>query len=160
MGYKTQSLVKNGKKIIIAAIVVLFVLTIFFSTLITVSIVEAKTNGQFDFMKFIDTSIAKSLNVGENLKISLSPAYSGTFFKVEGYILVLILIFCSIGLIKSMPKNEYTDIEHGSSDWCNGKEQYKILSPNKGILLAEKHYLPVDKRGNVNVLVVGRFWFW
>ena len=31
---------------------------------------------------------------------------------------------------------------------------------NKGIILAEKHYLPVDKRGNVNVLVVGRFRFW
>ena len=30
----------------------------------------------------------------------------------------------------------------------------------KGIILAENHYLPVDKRGNVNVLVVGRFWFW
>ena len=40
------------------------------------------------------------------------------------------------------------------------EEQYKILSPKKGILLAEKNYLPVDKRGNVNVLIVGRFWFW
>lgn len=56
-------------------------------------------------------------------------------------------------------KNEYSDIEHGSSDWASG-EQYSVLSPKKGILLAEKHYLPVDKRGNVNVLVVGRFWFW
>lgn len=58
-----------------------------------------------------------------------------------------------------MPKNEYTDIEHGSSDWAAGGEQYSILSNKKGILLAEKHYLPVDKRGNVNVLVVGRFRF-
>lgn len=56
-------------------------------------------------------------------------------------------------------KNEYSDIEHGSSDWASG-EQYSVLSPKKGILLAEKHYLPVDKRGNINVLVVGRLWFW
>ena len=58
-----------------------------------------------------------------------------------------------------MPKHDYADIEHGSSDWAND-EEYSVLSKNKGILLAEKHYLPVDKRGNVNVLVVGRFWFW
>ena len=38
-------------------------------------------------------------------------------------------------------------------------EQYSVLSKHKGILLAENHYLPVDKRGNVNVLVVGRIWF-
>ena len=55
-------------------------------------------------------------------------------------------------------KNEYTDIEHGSSDWAEG-EQYSVLSKKKGIVLAEKHYLPVDKRGNVNVLVVGRIRF-
>ena len=55
--------------------------------------------------------------------------------------------------------NNYLDIEHGSSDWASG-EQYSVLSKNKGILLAEKHYLPVDKRGNVNVMVVGRFRFW
>ena len=58
-----------------------------------------------------------------------------------------------------MPKHDYAVIEHGSSVWANGDE-YSVLSKNKGILLAEKHYLPVDKRGNVNVLVVGRFWFW
>lgn len=58
-----------------------------------------------------------------------------------------------------MPKNEYTDIEHGSSEWASG-EQYSVLSKNKGILLAENHYLPVNKRGNTNVLVVGRFRFW
>ena len=35
-----------------------------------------------------------------------------------------------------------------------------VLSKNKGIVLAEKNYLPLDKRGNVNVLVVRRFWCW
>ena len=55
---------------------------------------------------------------------------------------------------------EYEDIENGSSDWCENGEQYKVLSKNKGIVLAEKNYLPLDKRGNVNVLVVRRFWCW
>ena len=65
-----------------------------------------------------------------------------------------------IGFIKTAPKSEYSDIEQGSSDWATGGEQYKVLSRNKGILLAENNYLPVDKRGNVNVLVVGRIRFW
>ena len=39
-------------------------------------------------------------------------------------------------------------------------DNLKILSKNKGIILAEDNYLPLDKRGNVNVLVVGRFRFW
>ena len=46
------------------------------------------------------------------------------------------------------------------SDWSQRGEQYRILSNKKGIILGENNYLPVDKRGNVNVLVVGRFWFW
>ena len=41
-----------------------------------------------------------------------------------------------------------------------GGEEYRVLNKHKGILLARDHYLPIDKRGNINVLVVGRFWFW
>ena len=65
-----------------------------------------------------------------------------------------------VGIAKAFPKHEYEDIENGSSDWSEGGEQYKVLSKNKGIVLAEKNYLPVDKRGNVNVLVVRRIWCW
>ena len=54
-----------------------------------------------------------------------------------------------------MPKHRYDDIEHGSSDWSSHGEQYQILNRKEGIILAENNYLPVDKRGNVNVLVVG-----
>ena len=46
--------------------------------------------------------------------------------------------------------------------FCSDLERtlIKILDKNKGIVLAENNYLPVDKRGNVNVLVVGRIRFW
>ena len=71
------------------------------------------------------------------------------------YLLIII-----VSIIKNAPKNEYSDIEHGSSDWSQRGEQYQVLSKNKGIILAENNYLPVDKRGNVNVLVVGRIRFW
>ena len=68
--------------------------------------------------------------------------------------------FAIVGLSKAFPKHGYEDIENGSSDWSENGEQYAILSRKKGIILAEKNYLPVDKRGNVNVLVVRRFWCW
>ena len=73
-------------------------------------------------------------------------------FLVAG---IIFAIFFIVGVARSAPKNEYTDFEHGSSDSDAGKEEYQVLSKNKGILLAQNHYLPVDKRGNVNVLVVG-----
>lgn len=98
-------------------------------------------------------------NFGSNISLAFSENYIKTFLKTELY-LTIVLAFCTIiGIIKTLPKHDYANIEHGSSDWAHG-EQYSILSKNKGILLAENHYLPVDKRGNVNVLVVGRFWLW
>ena len=115
--------------------------------------------GVFDFGKFVENMFSYLLDIGGNLEKVFTSDYIGTFFKINGWFTIGLLFFAVIGFTKVMPKNEYTDIEHGSSDWATG-EQYEVLSKNKGILLAEKHYLPVDKRGNVNVLVVGRFWFW
>lgn len=65
-----------------------------------------------------------------------------------------------IGMRKLKPKSEYEDIEHGSSGWAEHGEQYKVLSNKEGIILAEENYLPLNKQGNVNVLIVGRFWCW
>ena len=64
-------------------------------------------------------------------------------------------VVLTIGIFKLMPKHRYDDIEHGSSDWSEHGEQYQVLSKKSGIILAENNYLPLDKRGNVNVLVVG-----
>lgn len=89
-----------------------------------------------------------------------TPEYFGTFFKSVRIVIYLYILFASIGFFKAIPKHEFDDIEHGSSKWSEGGEQYAILSRKKGIILAEKNYLPVDKRGNVNVLVVRRFWCW
>ena len=66
----------------------------------------------------------------------------------------------TIGIVKAVPKHEYEGIENGSSDWCSNGEEYSILNSREGIILAEREYLPVNKRGNVNVLVVGRIWCW
>ena len=40
------------------------------------------------------------------------------------YLQYFMQYFMTIGLARSAPKNEYTDMEHGSSDWSKNGEQY------------------------------------
>lgn len=84
----------------------------------------------------------------------------GQFFGVLWKFTLVYMLAVIMGITKALPKHEYDGIENGSSDWCVNGEQYKVLNNKEGIILAEKNYLPVDKRGNVNVLVVGRIRFW
>ena len=86
--------------------------------------------------------------------------YLDTYVNAVGITAGIGMLCALMGLVKAIPTHEYEDIENGSSDWCEGGEQYKILNKKKGIVLSEKNYLPVDKRGNVNVLVVRRVWCW
>lgn len=158
MNYKIKNTLKKSKSILIVVAILWILLSIVFVAPLTVSIVEATENGIFNFGNFIEILFKTITTIGENLGKIFKSAYIGTFIKSEGYFCIVLLFFTVIGFVKSMPKNEYTDIEHGSSDWASG-EQYSVLSKKKGIILAENHYLPVDKRGNVNVLVVGRIRF-
>lgn len=160
MNYKIEGAIKKNKKSFIVFIVLWVILAIVLVSPFCYSLHVAGQNGGFDITTFLET-FSKSM---------MEPF--GTMGKVfsEGIIsdyiskLLVITIFYSafffIGFVKSAPKNRYTDIEHGSSDWSQHGEQYSILNRNKGIILAENNYLPVDKRGNVNVLVVGRIRFW
>lgn len=159
MNYKIKSALKKSKMALIIAAAIWIVLSILLSAPIAVSIKEATINGVFDSNQFFEVLFSKFNAIGSNMSKIFLPGYSQIYWKVEGYVTIGVLIMLVVGILKSMPKNEYTDIEHGSSDWASG-EQYSVLSKKKGILLAENHYLPVDKRGNVNVLVVGRFRIW
>ncbi len=86
--------------------------------------------------------------------------YLPAFLNALKWYILILGLFALVGIIKSFPKHEFQDIENGSSDWSENGEQYAVLSKNKGIILAEKNRLPVDKRGNVNVLVVRRIRCW
>jgi len=160
MNYKIEKALKKSKKAFLIAGIIWVVLSILLISPISVSIVDATEEGVFNFNRFLDNMFSNMGTIGSNLgKVLGDGDYIGTFWKVQGYFIIALLICAAVGLFKSMPKNEYTDIEHGSSDWATG-EQYSVLNKKKGILLAENHYLPVDKRGNTNVLVVGRIWIW
>ena len=158
MNYKVKGALRKSKNVIIVTVILWFLLTIVLVSPLTVTIVESTENGLFNLDKFMTNIFFQMGEITENLGKILTLNYAKTFWKAEGYLSVVMLLFFAVGFVKSMPKNEYTDIENGSSDWARG-EEFSVLSKKKGILLAENHYLPVDKRGNVNVLVVGRFRF-
>lgn len=159
MGDKIKRGLKKSKKKIIVAVILWIILSIVFVAPMTISIKDAMSGEQFDWAVFF-TSVGNQVTKPfSSLSISLTTDYFGTFFDIMWKFTIAYIIILTIGIAKAIPKNEYSDIEHGSSDWSEG-EEYKVLSKNKGIILAEKEYLPVDKRGNVNVLVVGRLRFW
>ena len=154
--YKIKYALKKGKAILIVCAILWVILSIVLIAPGAISVVEHK-----DFEKtIVEYYIDIVGNIFGNLINVFKGKYILTFLKGELYLAVVLLGLGIVGLLKTLPKNEYTDIEHGSSDWATGGEQYQILSNKKGIILAEKNYLPVDKRGNVNVLIVGRFWCW
>ena len=160
MGYKIKEGIKKSKWVFIIFSILWVVLSIVLTTSITVSLVESQSADKAGMAgNFIENFVKNIGDIGGNLGKSFTAEYLPTFWKIELRLTAVLFLCVIIGIIRSMPKNEYSGIESGSSDWATG-EQYSVLSKRKGILLAENHYLPVDKRGNVNVLVVGRFWFW
>ena len=159
MGYKLNKALKDSKKSIIIIAVLWVILSIVFVAPISYSIGEASKSGAFNmtfFLELVFSELTSFTSIGR----VFAQGYIGVFGKTLVYFSVIYIIFALIGLFKSRPKSEYTDIEHGSSDWSEHGEQYTVLNKNKGIILAQDNYLPIDKRGNVNVLVVRRFWFW
>ncbi len=154
MNYKVRKTLKDNRKNMVVIGVLWIILTIILVSPIAKAIVDSTDNGVFVFGKFLGQVFNDIVSFNSITQV-FNAAYIGTFFKTLLWFSIFYAICTTIGLFRSKPKSEYADIEHGSSDWSEGGEQYKVLSKHKGILLAQEHYLPVDKRGNVNVLVVG-----
>ena len=160
MNYKIEGAIRrNRKNFIIFAILWIFIAIVFVAP-IAHGTFQANASGQFDLAMFIETFATSVMHPFDTLGNVLTEGATGDYFSTLIIVTIIYSVFFFIGVVRSAPKNEYTDIEHGSSDWSQRGEQYQILSKNKGIILAEDNYLPVDKRGNVNVLVVGRIRFW
>ena len=157
MNYKiTGSIERNKNRLIVFAVLWLF-MTIVLVVPVAYAQNRATIDGQLNFSEFFNQIISAYSNFGSVL--GSFGSYIADFFALLGKFTIVFIILMIIGLFKTAPKNEYTNIEQGSSDWATGGEQYRVLSKNKGIVLAENNYLPLDKRGNINVLVVGRFRF-
>lgn len=154
MGYKLNKAFKDNKKSIVIVLVLWVILSIVLVAPMSYSIGISTVNGVFKLDIFIEKFFSEVTSFTSITRV-FSQGYGSIFGKNLLYFTVIYVVFALIGIFKSKPKHEYTDIEHGSSDWSENGEQYSILSKNKGIILAQNNYLPVDKRGNVNVLVVG-----
>lgn len=160
MNYKIEGAIRRNRSNFVIFGILWIILAIVFVSPFAYSSHMAGIDGKMNLEVFFQTfgqSIGDPLGTLGNI---FSQGASGTYFSTLLVVTIFYSLFFFIGFVRTAPKNEYSDIEHGSSDWSQRGEQYQILNRNKGIILAEDNYLPVDKRGNVNVLVVGRIWIW
>ena len=151
MNYKVEGAIRRNKKYFILFAILWLFIAIVLIVPVTLSFEMLKT----DSTEAITTFVNAMKNPIKGFSDIISNNLLEQYLKNVGIFSIIFIIFFIVGVARSAPKNEYTDFEHGSSDWSKNGEQYKILSNKKGIILAENNYLPVDKRGNVNVLVVG-----
>lgn len=150
---------EKKKKSIIVYLILWLLLAIVFIIPLSVAIIDSTYNGNFNTEAFTSIIGNYILNIGTRVK-AFQTDYIQNTKTIFGYYTFFYLGVMLILFLKSKDEGSYHNIEHGSSDWCENGEQYKILSKNSGIILAEKNYLPVDKPGNINVLIVGRIWCW
>ena len=155
MNYKLQSALKKGKMTIIVSVILWLLIAIVFVMPWTCGCYQMKLSGKFDMDAFLQVFTKAASNPILGFEALASRGIIGSYIKNLFGFTLFYAIIVAIGIIKLMPKHRYDDIEHGSSDWSQNGEQYKVLSKKSGIILAENNYLPLDKRGNVNVLVVG-----
>lgn len=155
---KLKSFMKKFKKNILIYLVVWLIVAILLVAPITYTFSEARIQN----MNWV-TAIISNL-VDNILKFPIMVIFENEYITdfIEGmkYYSLIYWIAVVIGINKTLPKSKYDNIEHGSSDWCENGEQYKVLSKKSGLILAKDNYLPIDKTGNVNVLIVGRFRCW
>ena len=155
MSFNIQRAIKKSKKYFIIFFSLWVVLAFIFVSPLAYGLVESNAKNFLDLgevLGYMTDGMQHFFSTFGKVLSEHAGVYFDTLFKFTLTYIVIIII----GIWRAGPKHDYDDIEHGSSDWSEGGEQYSILSSKKGIILAEKNYLPVDKRGNTNVLVVGR----
>ena len=146
--------IKNNTKTLIVGFIIWILGVIFLVAPIAVSISDSTTNSVFNIQTFIEV-LPKNVTTFTAITKVFEEETIGNFGKwLLGYT-IIISIAVGIGAYKARRKGAYDKIEHGSSDWAVGGEQYRVLNRNNGLILAENNYLPLDKVGNVNVLIVG-----
>ncbi len=152
-------LTEKKKRKILVYLILWLLLAIVLIVPFSVAIQDSTYNGNAD----LDTFASIILNYICSFKVrvkAFEEAYKASTITALEYYSFFYAAAMLVLILKSKSHEDYHDIEHGSSDWSEGGEQYKVLSKKEGIILAEKNYLPVDKKGNVNVLIVGRIRCW
>ncbi len=161
IGEKFRVAFSKIKARLIVSMILLIIITIMGIAPFSVAFKEAARTmddegAGFDWEVMFETLFINLQHPLDALKVCLlNDFYRHGFFVLLGTFFGFFSMFVLIGFARAFPMHEYEDIENGSSGWSEHGEQYTVLNRKKGIVLAEKNYLPVDKRGNVNVLIVG-----
>ena len=155
---KFKSFIEKFKKNILIYLVVWVILTILLVAPVTYTYTQARLSENSFLQEVI-------LHIVDNfLKFPISTVFESEYIVdyINGikYFALIYWIIVAMAIYKTLPKSAFDKIEHGSSDWCLPGEQYRILSKKNGLILAKDNYLPINKTGDVNVLIVGRFRFW
>ena len=122
MNYKVEGALRRNKKYFIlfgilwlfAAIVLIMPITLGYNVAINQ---QNMGEGLNVFLNSMKNPIQGFSDIASN---NLMQAY----LKTLGGFSIIFAIFFVIGVVRSAPKNEYTDFEHGSSDWSKNGEQY------------------------------------
>lgn len=156
VGDKIRYTIQNTKRhlIIIAVVWLLFIVLILMPFTIGLQASRVGTDGT-PFYEFVVNFCGNFTNVTENIGKMFTQEYFDLYMDVLLKGSILYFIVMGFAVYHSKKKHSYDEIEHGSSEWSTKHEMYRVLSKNKGILLANEIYLPTNKPGNINVLVVG-----
>lgn len=154
MDSKFKLFFRKNKKLIIGSILVWLAIDAFIVAPIAYSLSRSIVNNTIDSTIFVENLVENFLSFTSVTKVFTKG--TSLYFQIGSFLtLILVIILGSYGQYKGRKKSEFDKIEHGSSDWAKDGEQFKVLSENKGIMLADNNYLPLDKIGNTNVLIVG-----
>lgn len=159
MNYKSEKVVSTIKKNLVMYTILWLIITIVLIAPVTYTFVNTNINGSINTSRFIE-EIADSILKFTTITEMFEERYLKSFAQTEVVFTIIYIYLIWRSISKTLPKSEYDKKEHGSSNWCLDGEQYKILSKKSGLLLAKDNYLPLTKRGNLNVLIVGRIWYW
>lgn len=160
-GERLSKAIKKIRGKLIVTFILWLVLVIVFVAPFSLALHESLTVESISRWETLFITLGKQIiKPIESTLLCIGGESDGYFWATLWRFTLIYTAIATVGIAKAMPKHEYEGIENGSSDWCENGEQYSILSNKQGIILAEKNYLPVDKRGNVNVLVVGRIRCW
>lgn len=121
MSRKMQNMAKNLKKHYIFFIIVWLIFAILFVAPIAIAIARTVSGGaDFILMKFIEYSIAEISSFTGITRVFTSE-YLPFWGKTMLFYTLAYIVLIMIGVYKAAPKHEYTNIEHGSSDWSENR---------------------------------------
>ena len=100
------------------------ILVLVFISPFSYSVFQAKQSEAFSIASFIENFTQGIIHPFSTLGKVFVQGAAGDFIPtLIGFTIIYGIAF-TVGFAKSAPKHEYSDIEHGSSDWSQHGEQF------------------------------------